>query len=148
MTVDEDLSLVRLLRRDQRYPLEAYLFVRDALTFASDILEMGSESITETAAGGGGGGGQTRVEHHLTGQELCEALRIFALNQFGLMSPLVLKNWGIASTADFGEIVYNMIDAGLMKKSKGDHPSHFENVYDFATAFEDDFKCCRMNLKA
>ena len=142
MTVDEDLSLVQLVRRDHRYPLDAYLFVRDALTFASDNLEMGSESITETSLTG-----QTKVEHHLTGQELCEALRIFALNQFGLMSPLVLKNWGIGSTADFGEIVYNMIGAGLMKKSKGDRRSHFDNVFDFATAFNDVFKCCRLNLK-
>ena len=142
MTVDEDLSLVQLVRRDRRYPLDAYLFVRDALSYAADILAMGCESVTETSAGK-----TPRIEHHLTGQELCEALRIFAMNQFGLMSPAVLKSWGICSTGDFGEIVYNMIEAGLMKKSQGDRRCHFDEVYDFDTAFEDDFKYCRLNLK-
>ena len=102
----------------------------------------GADSVTDTDAGN-----SPRLEHHLTGQELCEALRIFALNQFGLMSPVVLKNWGISSTGDFGEIVYNMIEAGLMKKSHGDRRCHFDDVYDFNTAFDDDFKFCRLNLK-
>jgi uncharacterized repeat protein (TIGR04138 family) len=141
MTVDEDLSLVQLVRRDRRYPLDAYLFVRDALSYAADILAMGSESVTDVETGDA-----PRLEHHLTGQELCEALRIFALNQFGLMSPVVLKNWGISSTGDFGEIVYNMIDAGLMKKSQGDRRSHFDDVYDFNSAFDDDFKFCRLKI--
>jgi uncharacterized repeat protein (TIGR04138 family) len=124
------------------YPLEAYRFVREALSYASDILEMGSEKITDPDSDA-----TPRIEHHLTGQELCEAIRVFSLHQFGLMARAVLKNWKIESTADFGEIVYNMIQIGLMKKSKGDDRKHFDNVYDFKSAFQDDFKFCKHKLK-
>ena len=89
-----------------------------------------------------------RVEHHLTGQELCEAIRVFSLNQFGLMSRVVLKNWKIESTADFGELVYNMIGVGLMKKSKGDDRKHFDNVYDFESAFQGDLNFCKRKLRS
>lgn len=142
MTRDPDDALIELARRDQRYPVDAYRFVREALSYASDILEMGSEKVTDPDDLR-----QPRVEHHLTGQELCEAIRMFSLNQFGLMARAVLKNWRIEATSDIGEIVYNMIGVGLMKKSKGDDRRHFDNVYDFASAFQDDFSFCKRKLK-
>jgi uncharacterized repeat protein (TIGR04138 family) len=143
MTRNPDHALIELARRDKRYPLEAYRFVREALSYASDILEMGSEKITDPDSDA-----TPRIEHHLTGQELCEALRVFSLHQFGLMARVVLKNWKIESTGDFGEIVYNMIKIGLMKKSKGDDRSHFDNVYNFESAFADDFNFCKRKLKS
>ncbi len=143
MTCDPDQALIEIASRDKRYPLEAYRFVREALSYASDILEMGSEKITDPE-----NDATPRVEHHLTGQELCEAIRVFSLNQFGLMSRAVLKNWNIESTADFGEIVYNMIAVGLMKKSKGDDRKHFDNVYEFDSAFQDQFNFCKRKLKS
>jgi len=142
MTCEPDDALIELARRDQRYPVEAYRFVREALSYASDILEMGSEKVTDPDEQA-----QARVEHHLTGQELCEAIRVFSLNQFGLMARAVLNNWRIEATSDIGEIVYNMIDVGLMKKSKGDDRRHFDNVYDFAAAFQNDFNFCKRKLK-
>jgi uncharacterized repeat protein (TIGR04138 family) len=143
MSCEADEALLELAQRDPRYPVEAYRFVREALSYASDILEMGSEKLTDPD-----NDPQPRVEHHLTGQELCEAIRVFSLNQFGLMAQAVLKNWRIEATSDFGEIVYNMIGIGLMKKSKGDDRRHFDNVYDFASAFQDDFHFCKRKLKA
>ena len=143
MGCDGDEALTELINRDSRYPLDAYRFVREALSYASYILEMGSERLTDPRKEG-----QPRVEHHLTGQELCEAIRIFSLQQFGLMAHAVLKNWRIESTSDFGEIVYNMIDVGLMKKSQGDDRTHFNNVYDFASAFQDEFSFCKRKLKS
>ena len=84
----------------------------------------------------------TAEEHHLTGQQLSEAIREFALNQFGYMARIVLKNWGIESTSCFGDIVYNMIEIGLMKKSDQDRRSHFDNVYKFEAAFDEQFQIC------
>ncbi len=139
---DEVISLHRLLRKDPRFPLDAYLFVREALSFAADELNLGSPQyeepvleIEDEAADDEG-----IVERHLTGQELCEAIRQYAINQFGYMAQVVLRNWGIFSTGDFGDIVYNMIDVGLMKKSPQDCRTHFDDVYDFDEVFDRQFR--------
>jgi uncharacterized repeat protein (TIGR04138 family) len=132
------MALHRLLRKDPRFPLDAYLFVREALAYAADelnlgnpqfevpVLELEEEDPDEESV----------VERHLTGQELCEAIRQFAIDQFGYMARIVLSNWGIAATSHFGDIVYNMIDVGLMKKSPHDCRSHFDDVYDFDEVFD------------
>jgi uncharacterized repeat protein (TIGR04138 family) len=55
----------------------------------------------------------------------------------------VLESWGVRTTGDFGEIVYNLIDIGLMKKSTSDRREDFDNVFDFTQAFEQEFKITR-----
>ncbi len=99
---EKTFPIVDLLREDPRYKLEAYQFVREALQYAQEVLEMPPQSTGGTPAG--------KVEHHLTGQQLCEAIRVFALEQYGYLAKLVLNSWGIYSTGDFGEIVYNLIE--------------------------------------
>lgn len=117
---------VELLRNDTRYKPEAYQFVRESLVYAQEALGYGKTDAENPPPEG---------ERHLTGQELCEALRVYALEQFGMMSLLVLHRWGIRSTSDIGSIVYNLIAAGLMKKSDSDRRQDFDNVYDFDNAF-------------
>jgi len=121
---------IELLEQDQRYHIEAYQFVREALVYAQDTLKMPAQ---KTAEEGG-------PEHHITGQQLCEAIRRFALEQYGFMAKLVLANWGIHQTGDFGEIVYNLIRIKQMKKSEADRREDFENVYDFENAFDPVFE--------
>lgn len=117
--------LIELLRQDQRYRCEAYEFVRDALTYAQDILKMPSDD---------------ELGHHITGQQLCEAIRQYAVEQFGFMAKTVLNSWGVFSTGDFGEIVYNLIRIKQMKKSDSDRREDFDDVYDFSNAFEPIFE--------
>lgn len=139
----EPYSLQQLIGKDPRYPVDAYLFIREALAFAADTAELVatdadcdlSEEDME----------KSRRERHLSGQELCEAIRQYALKQYGFMAKLVLNRWGVHQTSDFGEIVYNMIDVGIMKKSSRDQRSHFDDVYEFGKAFENEFKICPMN---
>ena len=127
---EESYSLQQLVDQDARYPVEAYLFIREALAFAADTLELGAcDTISVENIE------RNRRERHLSGQELCEAIRCYAVNQYGFMAKLVLNRWGIETTADFGEIVYNMIDVGIMKKSSRDQKSHFNDVYCFDEAF-------------
>ncbi len=139
---DEAFSLHQLLQNDPRYPIDAYIFVRESLSYASDVLNLGSESLLEPTLelepqkrpqG-------STAERHLTGQELCEAIRLYAVHQFGYMAKVVLNNWSICSTGDFGNIVYNMINVGLMKKSENDRRSHFDDVFDFDDVFERQFE--------
>ena len=127
---DDPHPIFVLLQTDLRYQLQAYQFVRDSLAYAQEVLPNDkSESKSET-----------EKEPHLTGQELCEAIRLFAIDQFGYMSKTVLNNWGIKGTGDFGEIVYNLIDIGMMKKSETDEREHFADVYSFEKAFVEDFQ--------
>ncbi len=128
--------IIELLKRDPRYKLEAYQFVRDALAYAQRDLGMGAPLSEREQA-------EPPPDAHLTGQQLCEAIRQLALEQFGLMSRVVLRSWGITATGDFGEIVYNLIEIGLMKKSESDRREDFDHVFDFEEAFERQFKITR-----
>lgn len=177
---DRSHPLIRLLEKDRRYSLDAYQFVRDALSYAQDVLHMGDSSgenggeeedepgdAAAEAAGPSApaaeefGESQAETsfetpdfqseeeefdegdipgERHVTGQQLCEAIRRYAIDQYGYMARPVLSSWGINETGDFGEIVYNLIGIGLMKKSSGDRREDFDNVYDFEDAFQRAFE--------
>lgn len=127
-------ALIELVKTDQRYKIDAYLFVRDGLSYAQEVLNMsGSQQAEESEPKSEG------PEHHLTGQQLCEALRQYSLNQYGYMAKMVLNNWGIHETGDFGEIVYNMIRIGLMKKSDTDRREDFNNVFEFEEGLQNQF---------
>lgn len=123
-------AYIELLQRDRRFAPDAYEFIREALAYAQDVLEMGGKIDS----------GSGEAEQHLTGQELCEAVRRLALDQFGLMARTVLNNWGIHSTRDIGDIVYNLIELGVMRKSRHDRREDFYDVYDFEEAFDRSFE--------
>ena len=127
--------IVQLLQDDQRYKLEAYQFVRDGLQYAQEHLKLGEKKPTSHQSDEG-----PKVEQHLTGQQLCEAIRQYAVSQYGLMAKTVLNSWGLHTTSDFGEVVYNLIRVGLMKKSKSDRREDFDDCYDFDTAFVNGFR--------
>ena len=129
----EDIPpLVKLLTEDLRYKYEAYKFVRDGLNYAQEVLGLGNEEDFEHA-------GKVRKLRHVTGQDLCHALRLFAAAQYGYMAKIVLSGWGIRATSDFGEIVYNLIRIGEMTKSEEDRRSDFDEVYDFDKALMREF---------
>lgn len=79
-------------------------------------------------------------DRHVTGQQLCWGLRDYAVAQWGMLARTVLQKWNITCTMDFGRIVYALIDGGWMQKREEDSIEHFRNVYDFAQAFEADYK--------
>ena len=124
----------KLLDEDRRYPIGAYQFVQDALLFARSDLQLGETEPTDFG-GEPVDPAEPTEEQHLTGRQLCEAARQFALAQYGLLARSVLDNWGIRSTGDIGEIVYNLIRIGCFKKSKRDRREDFDHVYDFEEAF-------------
>lgn len=153
---EEALAFARVLRKDPRYAPDAYFFVREALGFAADNLELrqcncgensdNKSALLEACEHAADEDGQlsdepnapesgSRRPSHVTGQQLCEGIRQYALAQFGLMAKVVLNSWGVYSTSDFGEIVYNLIKVGVLKKSPRDRRAHFDGVYDFDEAF-------------
>ena len=117
-------SLLQLVTRDPRYKPVAYEFLFEALEFTRGNLAKNR-------------GGKVR---HISGLELLDGIRVLGLNQFGLMAKTVLNQWGIFSTSDFGEMVFNLIESGEMEKLDQDSRSEFENVYDFDEAFSRDYQ--------
>ncbi len=110
-----EAALAELRKRDGKYNERAYVFVLAALEFA-----------------------QTRLpdRRHLSGVELAWACRDFALEQFGMLANSVLTHWGINTTEDFGQIVFMLIDVGLLARQPSDRLEDFERVYEFADVFK------------
>jgi uncharacterized repeat protein (TIGR04138 family) len=138
--LDPSHPIARLLEEDRRYPFEAYVFIFEALHYAQNVLNMGADVPSDPAPPETAEEDDSEAKHHVTGQELCEAIRRFALEQYGYMAKTVLNNWGIHNTGDFGEIVFNLIRIGQMRKTPSDTRVDFESIYDFDTAFRQGFK--------
>lgn len=142
MKLDPVQSMAELLRKDRRYRLDAYVFVFEALNYAQEVLGMGRNCPSEppSLADEDESSPEESPQRHVTGQELCEAVRQFALKQYGYMAKTVLNQWGIYSTSDIGEIVFNLIRIGRMRKTKEDRREDFDDVYDFDAVFEQQFR--------
>jgi uncharacterized repeat protein (TIGR04138 family) len=134
--IDPTHPLAELLRRDKRYHLDAYVFVFDALRYAHEQLGMGRSpgTLEDTVVDK-----QTEEERHITGQQLCEAIRLYAVKQYGGLAKSVLNHWGVQGTGDFGEIVFNLISIGQMRKTDSDRREDFDQVFNFDEAFRDTF---------
>jgi uncharacterized repeat protein (TIGR04138 family) len=129
--------LVKLLSEDRRYKFDAYQFVGAGLEYSQEVLGLGKPGPRSRRKSD-----DEEVERpvrHVSGQDLCLALKRFAHQQYGYLAKLVLASWGIHSTNDFGEIVYNLIKIGKMSKSETDRREDFQNVYDFDQALIKEF---------
>jgi uncharacterized repeat protein (TIGR04138 family) len=138
----ELVPLAKLLAEDPRYKIEAYQFVGAGLEYAQDVLGLGRPEPPRKQRGRPakrGGASKHRPIRHVSGPELCWALKQLAHRQYGFMAKLVLGSWGIHSTSDFGAIVYNLIRIGKMSKSDHDRREDFDNVYDFEQALVRDY---------
>ena len=132
--IDPDHPLAELLRRDRRYHRDAYFFVFEALRYAQEQLGLGRPTPADVEDV------EDQEQRHVSGQQLCEAIRRYAVQQYGLMAKSVLNEWGVRTTGDFGEIVFNLIDIGQMKKTDNDRREDFENVFDFDDGLRDAFQ--------
>ena len=111
----------RIRLRERRYDEHAYLFVLAALEYCQQRLE---------------------ERRHITGRELAQGCRDLALERFGVMSRLVLEQWGIRATADIGQVVFALVDLGMLLSQPTDTPEEFADVFAFDQAFERDYPWC------
>lgn len=116
-------ALEQILATDARYHRDAYIFVREALDHTQQIVAKDNSD---------------RLRH-VTGQELLEGIRQFALTQFGPMAQTVLGEWGIRECRHFGNIVFNMVEIGLLAKTQNDSRQDFDDGYAFDDAFRRPF---------
>ncbi len=120
-------TLEDIVRQDGRFPLQAYVLLFEGLDYTVEMLGKDRRSPDET-------------KRHVTGQELCEGLRQYALERFGFMAKVVLNELRITSTKDFGRIVFFLVAHGLMGKTDEDTIEDFEDQYDFDEAFDRGFE--------
>jgi uncharacterized repeat protein (TIGR04138 family) len=121
--VNFDEVLEQILAKDPRFHRDVYFFVREALDFTQKLIGKENRGLVR----------------HVTGQELLDGIRQYALQQFGPMTVTVFEEWGVNNCRDFGEIVFNMVEIGLLAKTDKDSRGDFQHGYDFTDAFRKPF---------
>ncbi len=121
--VDFEEAVGRVRAKDPRYHRDAYQFVREALDHTQKSIVRENK-------------GKIR---HVTGQELLGGIREYALVQFGPMALMLFGEWGVRKCEDFGEIVFNMVEIGLLAKTDNDSRADFAGGYNFEEAFRKPF---------
>ena len=118
-------SIEQIAREDGRYDVKALEFVYEGL--GQTIQDIRDNSLSAE-------------ERHISGQELADGLGSLAIRRWGKLAKLVLNEWGIKTTRDFGEIVYLMIRNKWMRSQETDRIEDFDSVFDFEDRFEASFK--------
>ncbi|MFQ5653796.1 MAG: Minf_1886 family protein, partial [Planctomycetota bacterium] len=117
----DDLSpeerFAELLQQDPRYRREAYAFVFEALDY------------TVRKCHGEEAAGDPPASRHVSGQDLLEGIRCFALESFGCLAAAVFESWGIRTLGEFArlpeaEVVSRLGQAGeeLQAIARGEDP--------------------------
>lgn len=123
-------KLLSLIQDDPRYMYEAYEFVCDTVSYTQEKLgRVPKEHQPEPAD-----------KNHVCGEELLRGACELAIQQFGMMAPVVFKQWGVHTTDDFGEMVFNLIKIEQLSKSDRDDRRDFHNVFDLQAALTDGFE--------
>ena len=125
-------AVAQILKEDPRYAPEAYHFIRETLDFTTRSLKRPTE-----------GPGR-----HVSAAELLEGIRQYTLKEYGPLAMTVLQAWGIRQCADFGQIVFNLVNRKFLGKTDEDSVHDFDRGYDFAAVFRAPFapepNKCRM----
>lgn len=124
-------EIVELIcKEDGRFDRKAYTFVRQALEgTVKDLKKKYPE--------------RTQKSQHVTGAELLDGIRLFALDQYGPLAKTVLNTWGIGRCSDFGDIVFNLIEYNVFSKTESDRREDFADIYNFDDAFVKPFAANR-----
>jgi len=118
MPIDYETALLDIAQKHGRYKANAYRFTLEAVHHTVDRLH---------------------EPRHVNGGELLDGIRDLALNRFGPMAKTVFQQWGVERTEDFGEIVFQLVEQGLLGKTEADQRSDFARGYDFDEAFVRNF---------
>lgn len=122
-------KLYDLIREDARYPYEAYEFLCEAVSFTQDLLERTPREEDDPNA-----------DYHVSGAELIRGACELAVIEFGMMAPVVFRQWNIRKTDDMGNIVFNLIRGERLSKSDRDEPDDFHELFDIEQTLRDGFE--------
>lgn len=114
-----DQVVAEILLEDKRFDVQAYRFVREGLDFTLKLHKRNSGT----------------TPRHVTGPELLDGIRQYTLKEFGPMGMMVLNEWGITECEHFGQIVFTLVQKGVLGKSENDKPEDFSSTFTFEEAF-------------
>lgn len=116
-----------ICKEDTRFDRKAYDFVRLGLDHTVKELRKKDASRAEKS-------------RHVSGPELLDGLRVYALDQYGPLTKTVLNAWGVRKCRDFGDIVFNLIEYNVFSKTENDRREDFSDIFDFDEAFVKPFQ--------
>lgn len=111
-----------ICKEDPRFDRKAYDFIRLGLDHT--VKELKNKESTRASR-----------SRHVSGPELLEGLRVYALDQFGPLAKTVLESWGVNRCSNFGDIVFNLIEYNVFSKTDNDSREDFSDIYTFEDAF-------------
>lgn len=111
-----------ICKEDPRFDRNAYDFIRLGLDHT--VKELKKKEATKGAR-----------SRHVSGPELLEGLRAYALDQYGPLAKTVLNSWGVKRCTDFGDLVFNLIEYNVFSKTESDRREDFADIYTFDEAF-------------
>ena len=114
--VSLDNTIDIICEKDKRYSKIAYVFV----SYSMDYILLREHKL-----------------RHLKAKEVLDGICYFAQKNFGLMASIVLEEWGIRTTDDIGNIIYNLVNYGVLSKSKEDSHEDFYEVFDLRERLND-----------
>ncbi len=124
--IDIETALEKVLAKNGRYKIDAYIFLYSALTYTQK---------------------KFKKPKHVTGKELLEGIKEMAIENYGPTTKLVFDEWGVKKTDDWGEIVFNLVNAKLLGKTEEDKIEDFKAVYDFEEVFVHKYKYGKKNKR-
>jgi uncharacterized repeat protein (TIGR04138 family) len=116
-------SVHTILKREKRFDGIAYFFLKDALDFT---LKRVAEK----------NGGRSR---HVTGQELLEGFRDYALEEFGPMASTLMQEWGLRECRDVGDMVFHLIEEQVFGKQESDQREDFHGSFNLMESLTSPF---------
>jgi len=111
-----------ICKEDSRFDRKAYTFIRQGLDHTVKGYKKNDAA-------------KPHLSHHVSGPELLEGLRTYALDQYGPLTKTVLNSWGVKRCQDFGDIVFNLIEYNVFSKTENDRREDFADIYTFDDAF-------------
>src|SRR5262249_20712158 len=102
-----------LVRRDPRFPPEAYEFVRAALNHTQALLGQGGDE-----------------DGHVSVRQWLGGTRDPTRHDGGLMARAVFRAWNVNRTDDLGDVVFNLVEVGLVSMMPEEGRADFHEVYD------------------
>ena len=111
-------TVERIRASDGRYARDAYAFVMDGLDYTVRSLP---------------------ARRHVSARELMDGLCRFGRERFGMLAFAVLSRWGLASASDVGEIVFQLVEAGILSRREEDSRADFDFDIDLKQTLEDSY---------
>ena len=101
-----------IVAKDRRYCARAYALLMDVVRYLSDD-----------------------GKRHVSGADVLDEFKERALDQYGPLAYTVLTEWGLSSTEDIGEMMFNLVDGHRLGRDENDTADAFADGYDFKEAF-------------